>query len=345
LKKDSTISTKMFKSIHKKRIPIHANLELTHKCNFKCIHCYQTPMKDSKQKELSLNEWKTIIDILKKKGTIFLTLIGGEVTLNENFIKIYEYAYKKNFKISIDTNGSFINNEIIESISLLKPLSVEITLYGISNDTYKKFTGVCNGWDIVKKNIVDIVNKGIKVKLKTVGNIINEKEIVQMKQFSDRLGVGFKFYSKINCYTDGNASPKRLQLSPCEILSIMNRLGITNEYINYIKNSDFYSDNDIKRCSAGLNKCYIDPYGCMFLCNGYQESKFSINKYGFDYCWEQMAVERQNNVEISTICGTCENRMICGMCAPKLKKEYGNDIGTFTECKYGDFIKRNLLNK
>ena len=62
-----------------KRVPIHANLELTHVCNFKCVHCYQTPMKNSKLEELSFYEWKKIIDTLKSKGTIFMTLIGGEV--------------------------------------------------------------------------------------------------------------------------------------------------------------------------------------------------------------------------------------------------------------------------
>jgi Predicted Fe-S oxidoreductases len=302
------------------------------------------PMKNCTLDELSFDGWKEIINILKDNGTIFLTLIGGEVLLNKDFLDIYEYAYKNNFKIEIGTNGSILNDyQVIETLSRFKPLQMDITLYGASNETYKTFTGISNGWDIVSGNVINMVNNGINVKLKTIGNTINRDEIILMKQFADKLKLDFTFYSKMNCYTDGDSTPKKFQLNHSEILDVMINLGIIDEYINHIKNSNYYSESGIKKCSAGINKCYIDPYGFMFLCNGSQENKYSIKKCGFNYCWEQIWIERQNKIEIVTTCGKCKNRNICGICAPKIKNEYKSIEQKLDECKYGEYIQKELL--
>jgi MoaA/NifB/PqqE/SkfB family radical SAM enzyme len=59
-----------------KRIPLYATLELTWRCNFRCVHCYQEGLR-KRHDELTTREWKQLMDELVELGCLFLTLTGG----------------------------------------------------------------------------------------------------------------------------------------------------------------------------------------------------------------------------------------------------------------------------
>lgn len=63
----------------KRHIPLDVCLELTHRCNFRCQHCYipdfTTPNLLTTQRILQL------LEELREAGTLFLTLTGGEMFL------------------------------------------------------------------------------------------------------------------------------------------------------------------------------------------------------------------------------------------------------------------------
>lgn len=105
------------KVLNRRRFPIYANLQLTYKCNFKCLHCYQTPIKNLPKKELNIDEWMKIIDILKEQKTLLIHFTGGEVFTRKDFLDIYNYAYNNHFKIIISTNASLINDTIVDVFS------------------------------------------------------------------------------------------------------------------------------------------------------------------------------------------------------------------------------------
>lgn len=326
-----------------KRIPLNATFQLTYRCNFKCLHCYLTPSRKEKLDEISLNDGIKIIDTLKEKGCIFITFIGGEVLLSKNFPYLYKYAYEKNLKITVSTNGSLINSEYIDLFSKYKPLKISITLYGMCNDTYKKFTKVSNGFDLVKNNIDQLVKNNIRVNLKTVANIINRNEILAMKDFADNLGVPFEFYYKMSCFVDGNKFPLSLQLPTKDIVPLIEKLGIKEKYLEYINHPEYLWKDGIKICGAGRNQIYIDPEGNSFLCNNSNKNKWSILKYGFDYCWEMIGEERKKEIDVITECGKCSEKFSCGICAPYIKREYGSLCRPYNHCKQGKLLEEMLL--
>ena len=74
------------------RYPLSATLELTNRCNFNCVHCYiNQPANDqvAKQRELTTDQVKKIIDDMAEVGVLFLTLTGGEPLLRPDFAEIY----------------------------------------------------------------------------------------------------------------------------------------------------------------------------------------------------------------------------------------------------------------
>ena len=183
---------KQFKrNIINERIPINANIFLTNKCNFKCLHCYVQSQKNIDANALEIGRWKRIVDVLKEKGCISITFSGGEVLASDKFVELYKYAYDLNFCISLLTNISLLSEEHLKVFVRRKPQEIIITLYGTSNDTYSQFCGIQRGWEIVRDNILRLKSENINVKIQTVVNKINFNELKDMKKFADTNKISF----------------------------------------------------------------------------------------------------------------------------------------------------------
>ncbi|WP_055668656.1 radical SAM protein [Desnuesiella massiliensis] len=324
------------------RIPIRTSIQLTHNCNFKCIHCYQTPIKNQ-FKELSTQEWFKIIDILKENGCIYLVFTGGEVFTRKDFLDIYTYAYNKNFKITIVSNGSLITHKIIDTLSKSKPESMAITLYGSNNKTYEDFTKVKNGFNLVSSSILELKKHNINIRIQAIANTINKTDIQSMRNFAKENEIHFHIFGKIRCYVDGNSCPKNLQLSPKELINVQSEEE-HNAYRNLLKNPSITWNNGIKKCNAGLTNAYINPEGYLYLCNLNDGNKFSLLNYSFEYCWSKILKERKSQIEIRTYCSNCTNKGFCGLCAPVFKNEYGDiSIPPKNECYFANETRKILL--
>lgn len=111
--------------------PILLTWEMTSKCNFDCPFCYIK--NNSIEKEVSFEEAKIMIDHLISNGLFEVFLSGSECLLLKDFLKIYRYFKENGVFVTIFTNASLINDEILKCWSELPPSSVEITFY---NDSF-----------------------------------------------------------------------------------------------------------------------------------------------------------------------------------------------------------------
>ncbi len=90
-------------------------LELTKRCNCRCIHCYNATDK-AKPNDMSLADFYLAIDKLEEYGDIIeLQFIGGEPLLCPDFDRMLDYASKK-FSISMYSNIILLSDEKIKYI-------------------------------------------------------------------------------------------------------------------------------------------------------------------------------------------------------------------------------------
>jgi len=73
-----------------------AMVELTYRCNFKCIHCYNTLRQkmSSSKFELSTSQIFHLIDQLVELGNFKVAFTGGEALLRRDIFDILWYARK-----------------------------------------------------------------------------------------------------------------------------------------------------------------------------------------------------------------------------------------------------------
>lgn len=121
------------------------DMELTERCNNKCIHCYiNRPEKDrdALERELSTDQIRSLLNEAAALGCLMVRFTGGEPLLRNDFAQIYRFARQCGLKVRLLTNATLITPHLAELFAKLPPLeAIEITLYGMQPATYESVTG------------------------------------------------------------------------------------------------------------------------------------------------------------------------------------------------------------
>src|SRR5437868_7922887 len=207
-----------------RRAALEASIEVTRRCPLECLHCYNNlPMGDheARKQELTTTEHFRLLDQLVEVGAFWLLYSGGEIFARKDFLEIYTYAKQKGFLITLFTNGILINEKIADYLREFPPFAIEITLYGRTKETYEALTQIPGSYDRCLRGIRLLMDRGLPLKLKTVGTSVNRHEVIAMKEFTEReLGLEFKFDSLLNPRIDCSQAPLAVRLSPEEVVAL-----------------------------------------------------------------------------------------------------------------------------
>ena len=175
-----------------RKSPLYGSADIINVCNLHCEHCYWW-LNRKENEDLTLEQWKKIIDEKFKKQHVFIiTLVGGEPMLRPDVVELFVKEFPK--RICVVTNGTF-------PIPSLK----DIYFYWISIDGTEKIHNEIRGqdtWAKTRKNVIDYVeNNGEKAwkdiwitmtinsrNYMTVRNVIED-----WKDYSNK--IGFQFHT------------------------------------------------------------------------------------------------------------------------------------------------------
>lgn len=106
-------------------VPLSGTFELSPVCNFSCRMCYvrktAKEVQESPRKILTLDDWRRIAKEAREAGLLYLLLTGGEPFLWPDFWTLYDELIDMGFLISINTNGSLIDDEAIAHLKRRPP--------------------------------------------------------------------------------------------------------------------------------------------------------------------------------------------------------------------------------
>jgi radical SAM protein with 4Fe4S-binding SPASM domain len=315
------------------RVPVNGTIELTNRCPLECKHCYNNlPMNDfvARARELTLDDYKRLLDELADLGCLWLLFTGGEIFARRDFLEIYTHAKRRGFLITLFTNGTMITEKIADFLADLRPFTIEITLYGGTKETYEKLTGIPGSYDRCIRGIDLLLERKLPLKLKTVALSINKHEIPLMRQMATDRGVEFIFDAMINPRIDCSSSPLAVRLKPSEIVELdldnpervseWRRLARDHPAAPYVEGES----RQIYQCGGGINSFAIDPYGDLSICVLSHVDKYNIRD-GFREGWEQYLLDvRMRNITRPTKCTGCGIKSMCGMCAANGELENGD---------------------
>ena len=306
--------------VETERIPFFGSLELTFRCNLRCVHCYcNVPVNDAHavQKELKTEEILRILDEVAEAGCFWLLLTGGEALLRKDFLDIYTYAKKKGFITTLFTNGTLLTPEIADYLAEWPPFSVEMTLYGATQATHDRITRVPGSFDRCKRGIELLLERHIPLALKTMVTTLNCEELPEIKAYAEALGVRFRFDPLLNPRLDGSKEPCRFRLSPQEVLKLdLADEKRAKEWQDFCQRAirPFESDH-LFVCGAGVSTFHIDPYGSMSPCEMARFQSFDLRWGTFREGWQSFVSDFLNlRTPKDYPCSRCELISVCNQC-------------------------------
>jgi Fe-coproporphyrin III synthase len=85
---------------------IYGSADIINVCNLHCSHCYWWKTRRNELDELSIKDWRKIIqDTFKKHRVYVVTLVGGEPMMRQDIIKVFCDEMPR--RVCVVTNGTY----------------------------------------------------------------------------------------------------------------------------------------------------------------------------------------------------------------------------------------------
>ena len=274
-------------------------------CNQKCLHCYAADQKLADEKELSTEEWKTVIKTLQKAKISQLTFTGGEPTMREDFPELIQSA--RWFVTRLNTNGVRMTPELCSRLRKADLDSVQITFYSSDADVHNKLVGAEN-YDKTVEGIRNTIAAGLNMSVNTPLCTLN-RDYKKTLEFLHDMGVIYVTCSGL--ILTGNATEDasvKTQLTSEELYDVLKE-AVDYAYANGMEIS-FTSPGwieeeklremglDIPSCGACLSNMAVTPSGNVVPCQSWlsDEPLGNILKDDWKSIWNSDACKKTRDI-------------------------------------------------
>jgi len=140
-------------------------LELTARCNLKCIHCYAESAPIPKfQDKLTPQDYFRLIDEASFLACRKIQFIGGEPTLVRELPDFIKHARKRGFEfIEVFTNGTTISDKLLQCF-MDNDVAVAISFYSDKAEIHDDITKKFGSHKATLRNIKRILGAGLRIR-------------------------------------------------------------------------------------------------------------------------------------------------------------------------------------
>ena len=341
------IEPQMLKILHTKAsaqgVPLSGTFELSPCCNMNCRMCYVRKSREEVLMaggERSVEQWISLAEEAYRSGMLFLLLTGGEPFLYPDFRKLYEELSSMGIVLSINTNGTLIDEDTVSWLKDRAPSRVNVTLYGASRETYGRLCQNPDGFDRTIHSIKMLKEAGINVKLNasmTPYNIMDLDEIYQLAESMSvyvqatsymyppvrkderNIGMGDRFSAaeagRWQTAIDRKRMTEEQFIARAEAMK-KNQLLVPDD--DCVRN-----DSEPLRCRAGRSSFWINWKGEMTPCGLMVKPAAYPIRDGFLHAWEQVR-EQTMMIRLPKKCSNCKKKTVCSVCGASVLAETGD---------------------
>jgi radical SAM protein with 4Fe4S-binding SPASM domain len=227
------------------QVPLNASIELTLRCNIRCLHCYNfdrdQPRGTCEDKpELSTEEILRVMADLRGAGCLFLMFTGGEVLSHPDLFVFLDRARELNFAVQVLTNGTMLRPGVAAKLASYQNLQgVSVSLYGATPEVHDAITQMPGSWRRTWNGVQRLKHLGVTVRLKFILMRQNAHETEAMRAQAASRGFPYMVDLMITSRHDGShgsldtrvdrAEMERLYRGPLRDLAIRGRFPATEE--------------------------------------------------------------------------------------------------------------------
>ncbi len=321
----------------------HIDIELTERCNNKCVHCYiNVPENDDAayKKELSTKEIKNILKQAQSLGCLSVRYTGGEPMLREDFNELYIFAKRLGMRVIIFTNATLIDEEKISLFQRYKPgIPIEVTVYGMRQESYEAVSRIHGSYKAAFRGIELLLKNNIPFIVKSSFLPQNKDDVEQFEEWAATIpwmdhkptySMNFDLRARRDS-EDVNKRIKKLRASPMDNLA----LAIREPEKYYKSMQDFCSKftsppgDKLFSCGAGQKSATIDAYGNVQVCIlvRHPDTVYNVRKGSLedaiDNFFPAVLAMRAKNKDYLQKCAKCFLKGLCQQCPGRSWAEHG----------------------
>ena len=348
---DQFYTPKLVNYLHMKAgrngIPLSGTFELSPVCNMQCRMCYVRMTPDEIERSggrlRTLEEWIALGREAQKQGMLMLLLTGGEPFMWPDFRELYREMKKLGLVITINTNGTLIDEKTVEWLKKDPPMRLNITLYGASNQTYARLCGNPQGYTQTVRTIRLLKEAGIGVKLNCSVTPRNKQDLPEMIRYAQEqeliLQVSSYMFPPLRRDKDSigrneRFTPEETARVSAEVLYRQRGKEWFAGHLEQVRSGEegiSYGDEcepeegEQMRCRAGKSSFWITWDGRMLSCGMMDCPEAYPFRDGFRQAWDQIRVKAEQ-IRLPAECAGCGRKEQCRACAAMIYTE----TGTFT---------------
>lgn len=296
-------------------MPVSCNFEITNYCNFHCSFCYIN-CKNVAKHSWSFEEFRKVVDFLVEKGMLMCNLTGGEALLNKDFVQMYKYLKNKGVLVVVFSNGSLINEEIMELFREYPPYLIEMSVYGYDAKHFSNTTKInSDTCATIYENIRRLKNEGFSIRCKTPITSLTYDQVDLIHKWMQENGIDY--YTSPELLDTYAGDSTKSYMAPDEYFVKKGAGSNTEGTFDYKKAFD---------CHAGKTSIFVSHDKFFYPCMGAYgveelRSKIDFDEVGNSYQVLNDTIMKYKNRRLCS-CRGCTKAKDCHFCiVNELKKE------------------------
>lgn len=324
-------------------LPLSGTFELTPVCNMACKMCYVRMTKAQQESIAPLattEQWLSLAQDAQSQGMLYLLLTGGEPFLRPDLPDMLRELQKLGLLVSVNTNGTLIDEKAVEKLCQYPPVRLNITLYGASNDTYSRLCGNPRGFTQVDRAICLLKEAGLAVKLNCSLTPHNAEDLDAMFHYAQEkeLFLQASGYMFPPMRRDPSMVGRNHRFTPEESAYYSARITCLTQgperFLRQVENTPLPSDpedcgtytedGDVMTCRAGRCGFWVTWDGRLLPCGMFPgENAPNVFAGDFASAWAQIKKETAA-IRLPAQCAACQEKDRCKTCAAMVLTETGS---------------------
>lgn len=331
-----------------------AMIELTYNCSERCIHCYNSgaarndcEVSHRGRKEMTLDDYKRVIDELYGHGVCRICLSGGDPFSKPHVWDIIDYIFRKDIAMDIFTNGQAITG-CADRLAWYYPHLVGLSVYSAVPEVHDSITRVPGSLGKTLSVAGQLSDLGVNMAFKCVIFRTNVKSYHTVKGLAKRYGAVPKFDVNLSNGIDGDVSVVANLGIPDEVMEIVLRDSDIPLHVSLNTESNLMAKPlDAFPCNAGIQSFSITPEGDLQPCCAFPLSFGNLQEAPMADILKAGPLKRIRGISIGDIrgCGRQEKCGYCFLCIGNGFIEHGSLSEPPAGCCHLAELRYNLMRK
>lgn len=303
------------------------HLEVSARCNERCVHCYFP--ESYRKKVMTRDLFLKILEQCKECNVLSITISGGEPMLNPNLLYFIRECRKNNFSINLLSNLTLLSEEMIQEFERTPLLSVQTSLYSMNAEVHDSITSVKGSFEKTKRAIETLHQHNIPMQINCPIMKQNKETYQDVLDWAKELNIeADSDYMLFGCFDGSGSNLKcRLELSELEpFIAKSVDSGSGEEKVD-----GGIGRRDYSICPVCISSVCISHDGDVYPCEGWQSHSLgNVKDDSLKQIWEQSTgIQELRSLTYNDFpnCRACEDNAFCSICL----------IRNANESKSGDF--------